>query len=206
MDRSLHALVTRDVLTDTVRVDVRGSLNGASRPSLVHLITLIRGMGIPSHICVDLSGAALVESGALAGLRIVLNALDQGSFTGVAGAGVSLVLSGTADGAPQTGGSGGQVLVLTDVLTDGPPAAQLNSGGAALLAQGFTGYTDDELFTASDSIFALLDNPGTLGGPDLLGRYKDVGEEISRRKLLRGPAEPANEGLYEPGGKGQIAS
>ncbi|WP_426226962.1 hypothetical protein [Pseudarthrobacter sp. DSP2-3-2b1] len=206
MDRSLNALLTRDALTDTVRIDVRGSLNGASRPSLVHLITRIRGMGIPSHICVDLSGAALVESGALAGLRIVLNALDQASFTGVAGAGVSLVLSGSADGSAQANGSGGQLLVLTDALTDGPPAAQLNSGGAALLAQGLTGYTDDELFTASDSIFAQLDTPGAFGGPDLLGRYKDVGEEISRRKLLSGPAGPAAESVYEPAGEGQIAS
>lgn len=202
MDRSLHALVTRDVLTDTVRIDVRGILNGESRPSLVNLIMRIRGMGIPSHIRVDLSMAALVESVALAGLRNVLNAMDEASANGVAGAGVSLVLSGTADGPSQAVGYGGQLLVFTDEAAE----TQIIPAAAPLPGQLFTAYTDDELFTASDSLFALLDNPVTLGGSDLLGRYKDVGEEISRRKLLSGPGEPASEGLFEPAGENQVAS
>ncbi|WP_181365275.1 hypothetical protein [Arthrobacter sp. HMWF013] len=202
MDRSLHALVTRDVLTDTVRIDVRGSLNGESRPSLVHLITRIRGMGLACHIRVDLSSAALVESAALAGLRNVLNSVDEASVTGLSGAGVSLVLSGTADGASQGARSGGQLLVLTDE----PAEAQTNPADAPLMGQGFTEYTDEELFTASDSLFALLDNPVAFGGSDLLGRYNDVGEEISRRKLLGAPGEPASERLYEAAGENQVAS
>ena len=39
-------------------------------------------------------------------------------------------------------------------------------------------YSDEELLTASDSLFALLDNPEAFPGSDLLGRYNDIGEEI----------------------------
>ena len=48
MDRRLHALVKLDVATDVVRIDVRGSLNEESRPSLLHIIRRVRRMGVRS--------------------------------------------------------------------------------------------------------------------------------------------------------------
>ena len=76
MDQSLQAHVKLDIVSDVVRIDVRGSLTHASRPSLMQIIQRVRRMGITSHIRVDLGGAAFVESAALAGLRNDLNAID----------------------------------------------------------------------------------------------------------------------------------
>ena len=217
MDRTLHALVTRDVLTDTVRIDVRGSLNAESRPSLVHLVKRVRSMGIPSHILVDLSRAALVESAALAGLRNVLNDLDGAAAPANAGAGVSLVLSGTPDGAFPAAGNGVESLVLAD-----EPALDPDSGFAhgpdgaaeaatqppldAVFGPSLSEYSDHELFAASDALFALLDTPEAFGGSDLLARFNDIGEEISRRKLPSGLDGPASEACFDCAGDGQVAS
>jgi hypothetical protein len=105
MDRALNALVNLDVPADTVRIDVRGSLNHESRPDLVHIIRRVRRMGIRSHIRVDLSQAALVESAALAGLRSDLNAMDITALAGIDGAGVSLQIStSTGSWTPAGGG------------------------------------------------------------------------------------------------------
>src|SRR5215217_6439574 len=93
MDRELNALVNLDVPADVVRIDVQGILNQDSRPGLVQIIRRIRRMGIRSHVRVELSQAALVESSALAGLRQDLNAIDAGTLMGIHGAGVSLGLS-----------------------------------------------------------------------------------------------------------------
>lgn len=181
MDRKLHALVKLDVVTDVVRIDVRGSLNQESRTSLVHIIRRVRGMGISSHIRVDLSGAAFIESAALAGLRNDLNAVDGETLPGIDGEGVSLQLT-----APATDGAAASIneqsLAITDVLTngaDGPPAA--DATGHGVLGGRLAGYSDDELLGASDSLFALLDTPEAFAGSDLLARYNDIGQEISRR-------------------------
>lgn len=222
MDRQLHALVTRDVLTETVRIDVQGSLNEESRPTLVHLMTRVRSMGISSHVLVDLSNAALIESAALAGLRNDLNAMDQAAGQEMAGAGVSLVLTSTTDAPLPAPGIGGQSLVITDELTDellGWPAldpdgaptgasafAAVTPASDAMFGRPLAEYTDDELFAASDAAFALLDNPEASGGSDLLARYNDIGAEISRRTLVGGLDGPAGEGSVEPAGEGRIAS
>ena len=82
MDQTLQAHVKLDVVSDVVRISVRGSLTQASRPSLMHIIQRVRRMGIISHIRVDLGLAAFVESSALAGLRNDLNAIDGGRRLG----------------------------------------------------------------------------------------------------------------------------
>ncbi len=201
MDRKLHALATRDVLTDTVRIDIQGSLNEESRPTLVHIIRRVRDMGISSHIRVDLSRAAFVESSALAGLRADLNAIDANTFPGAPGHGVSLVLTPAADAAPPQAAISGQSLAITDELTgdvetsspDEPP-----SPVDALFGRALADYSDQELLGASDSIFALLDSPDSFAGSDLLARYDEIGEEISRRNPLSA--------IYLPAAEGQAAS
>lgn len=223
MDRRLHARLTRDALTDTVRIDVRGSLNEESRPSLVHLVKQVRSIGIPSHILVDLSRAALVESGALAGLRTLLNGVDEALAPEIAGAGISLVFSGTPDAASPAAGTGVEPLVIAD-----EPAIDLDAGFAlgsagfaqvsagapegtqppldAVFGRPLSGYSDQELFAASDSVFSLLDTSEAFGGADLLACFNDIGEEISRRKLLNRLDGPAGEACYDSAGEGQVAS
>ena len=198
MDRKLHALATRDVLTDTVRIDIRGSLNEESRPALVNMVRRVRAMGIPSHIHVDLSQAAYVESAALAGLRNDLNAIDGVALPGMAGGGVSLVLTAPADAAPPEAGVSGLSLAITDELADDHADGadgEAQPPGDAMFGRPLAEYSDDELLAASDSIFALLDNPEGFGGSDLLARYNEIGQEISRRNPLDGLYGPAREGL-----------
>jgi hypothetical protein len=201
MDRKLHALATRDVLTDTVRIDIRGSLNEESRPALMHMIRRVRDMGIPSHIHVDLSRAAFVESTALAGLRTDLNAVDEVALPGVAGHGVSLILTPPANAAQPEASVNELSLAITDELTDGF-ADSIKAAAPdpldAMFGRPWAEYSDDELLLASDSIFALLDNPEAFPGSDLLARYSEIGQELSRRKPLGG--------LYDSAREGQVAS
>lgn len=203
MERSLNALVHLDIPDDTVRIDVAGTLDQESRPDLVHIIRRIRRMGIRSHIRVDLSRAALVESSALAGLRRDLTAMDIHATPGVRSPGVSLHMDVTA-GIPSAMSPGTQPLVIVDedepLLLDGYdslaalPPARIEELFGRPLAQ----YTDKELLAASDSLFALLDTPKALAGPELLGRYNDIGQEIIRRQ--RDPQEPY------PAAEGRTAS
>ena len=198
MDRKLHALATRDVLTDTVRIDIRGSLTGETRPALVNLVRRVRALGIPSHIHVDLSRAAYVESAALAGLRNDLNAIDGATLPGMAGSGVSLVLTPPADAAPREAGANELSLAITDELTDSFAASAEGDAHAPLdrmFGRPLAEYSDDELLTASDSIFALLDEPEAFAGSDLLARYNEIGQELARRNPLGGLYDPAREGL-----------
>jgi hypothetical protein len=200
MDRALNALVNLDVPADTVRIDVRGSLNHESRPDLVHIIRRVRRMGIRSHIQVDLSQAVLVESSALAGLRSDLNAMDANTLPGIYGAGVSLHLTPATDTwAPKTGSSPQPLVIVDDdaaVLADGQdglptlPPARLEE----LCGRPLEEYTDEELLAASDSLFALLDNPKAFAGSDLLGRYNDIGQELLRRQQEPDAPFPATEG------------
>ena len=199
MDRRLHALVELDVVTDVVRIDVRGSLNEESRASLVHIIRRVRRMGVRSHIRVDLSAAAFIESTALAGLRNDLNAIDGAAVPGNDDAGVSLELAVRAQGVSPAVGAGEQVLAITDEPTAGfsnEHDRQTSASFWALGGRSLAEFSDDELLAASDSIFALLDTPETFAGSDLLARYTDIGQEISRRRqadAAYGPAaqEPA---------------
>jgi hypothetical protein len=202
MDRALNALVNLDVPADIVRIDIRGSLNHVSRPELVHIIRRIRRMGIRSHIRVDLSRSELVESSALAGLRSDLNAIDTGTLPGLYGSGVSLVLSLGAEGWAAAE-SNEQPLAIIDGLADMSDDGQDFPDGFPLASarrleelcgRPLAEYTDAELLTASDSIFALLDNPKAFAGSDLLGRYDDIGREILRRSQESGVPLPAAEG------------
>ncbi|HEX7202910.1 hypothetical protein [Arthrobacter sp. P2b] len=190
MDRALNAIVNLDVPADTVWIDVRGSLNHESRPDLMHIIRRVRRMGIRSHVRVDLSNAVLVESSALAGLRTDLNAMDS-TLPALHGAGVSLHLTPATDSwtsPSDTGESRVQPLVIVDddvaLLGAGhdafpaAPAEPLEEIFGRPLAE----YADEELLAASDSLFAMLDNPKAFAGADLLGRYNDIGQELSRRR------------------------
>lgn len=178
MDRTLHAHVKLDIASDLVLIDVRGSLTQDSRPSLMETIQRIRRIGITSHIRVDLGRAAFVESPALAGLRHDLNAVNRGAVPGAGGlrhafdaaleGGVSLQLN------PQ---AGDPAAVLESLDLSVGFVSSLDSTGTGPLAR----YSDDELFAASDSVFALLDNPA-IACPDLLAAYDEIGREISRRK------------------------
>jgi hypothetical protein len=53
------------------------------------------------------------------------------------------------------------------------------------VAAGFrplSNYSSHELLAASDSVFALLDDPAGRSGHELLARYEAIGEEIARRE------------------------
>lgn len=198
---SLNATAIRHDLTNTVRVDVLGTLNQATRPSLCRMIHKLRSMGIQSLITVDLSYAARVESAALAGLRVDLNATDGGP-----GDGVSLVLGrGTASDQPEDSAVI-TILDTSDAPEDGFTLALKNAsfpGGPSCLTltlavRPLELYSDDELLAASDEVFSLLDDPGAVGGPDLLGHYHDIGQEILRRTPLSGLVDPP--GQWQPAG------
>lgn len=200
MDRTLSAHITLDVAADTVLIDVRGCLTHESRPDLVHIIRRIRRMGIRAHIRVDLSRAALVESTALAGLRGDLTAMDIDASPGIPGPGVSLYLTPAAEAPVPAHGAGARPLVIVDDDTAAVAEVpgQFPDLSAARLEELFgrplADYSDAELLDASDALFALLDNTGTFGGADLLGRYNDIGQEILRRRQDPQAPFPAEEG------------
>lgn len=209
MDRALDPLVNLDVPGDIVRIDIRGSLNQDSRPGLVQMIRRIRRMGIRSHIRVELSRAAMVESAALAGLRLDLNAIDASGMPGLYGAGVSLDLSPAGGEWPA---AAGQPLTVLDGFfaggageADVPGLSAAFHGDAeipllelrgleALCGRALQDYSDEELLLASDTLFTLLDNPAVFPGSDLLGRYDDIGQEMQRRQQEAGAPFPASEG------------
>ena len=178
MDRKLHALVKLDVTSDVVRIDVRGSLSQETRPALVLVIRRIRRMGITSHIRVDLSQAAFVESPALVGLRNDLNAIGHGvSEAGASGgSGVSLDFMPHREDVAGDDARFSKTLEIT-----GEFAASIDPSGSGPLAK----YSDDELLAASDSIFAMLDDPAAIAGTELLARYDAIGMEISRRESAK---------------------
>ncbi|MET4093518.1 hypothetical protein [Arthrobacter sp. UYCu712] len=183
MDQNLNAHVKLDIASDVVRIDVRGSLTQASRPFLLQIIQRVRQMGISSHIRVDLGRAGFVESVALAGLRNDLNTIDGGAARpDVAGAvsaatGVSLDLNPDRED---------PAAVLRSIDISGDFTASLDSSGTRTL----TGFTDDELLAASDSVFGRLDDPADMASSELLASYDEIGLEISRREVGREP-EPA---------------
>jgi hypothetical protein len=183
MDHSLNALVTLDIASDVVRIDVRGSLTQASRTSLLQTIQRMRHMGISSHIRVDLGKAGFVESSALAGLRNDLNTIDGGAAQpDVAGAlpgptGVSLELNPHAED-PNA--------VLRSLDLSGDFTASIDSTGTGPL----TVLSDDQLLAASDSVFGMLDNPADMASSELLATYDEIALELSRREDGRGP-DPA---------------
>ncbi|MGO4237642.1 hypothetical protein [Pseudarthrobacter sp. YAF2] len=203
MDRALDALVDLDVPADIVRIEVRGTLRHDTRAELVHIIRRVRHMGLRCRICVDLSQAALIESAALSGLRGDLNAMDANSLPGLPSAGVSLQLLSSSYDRNAEDPSTSQPLLMDEDITG------LFTGGGdfaeglpqvpviffeLLYGRPLAEYSDEELLNASDSVFALLDNPQAFDGADLLGRYNDIGLEIIRRQQKPQSPFPATEG------------
>lgn len=180
MDQSLNALVKIDVISDIVRIDIRGSLTQASRPSLMQIIQRVRRMGITAHVSVDLGRAAFIESSALAGLRNDLNAIDRegaghefGSLPAPGGVSLDLSLRAGDSAAFQTLDMSG------DAMASARPAG----------TRRLNRFSDDELLAASDSVFGLLDDPAGAARSELLATYDEIGFEISRREVGR-EAEP----------------
>lgn len=176
MDNQLNPLIKIDDDAGTARIDVRGSLTQASRPELMHEIQRVRRMGISSHITVDLSHAAFVESSALAGLRIDLNALDAGTrqVSPAAAPGVLLEVLSTREHAVAESRPDFTALTNPSELSEALEAAGIRP---------LSDYSSDELLAASDSVFGLLDDPAGHSGQELLARYDAIGEEIARREL-----------------------
>jgi hypothetical protein len=182
MDNQLNSLVKIDESSDTVRIDVRGSLTQDSRPDLLHEIQRVRRMGVTSPITVDLSHAAFVESSALAGLRIDLNAQDAGAQRGSdtrgseTSAGVSLVLMAGKEQPVAESRPDFTALMYPEQL-----AESLEAAGVRPLSS----YSSEELLAASDYVFELLDDPAGHAGNELLARYDAIGEELNRRELCK---------------------
>jgi hypothetical protein len=202
MDRALDALVDLDVPADIVRIEVRGTLRHDTRAELVHIIRRVRHMGLRCRICVDLSRAALIESAALSGLRSDLNAMDTNSLPGLPSAGVALQLVSASYDRNAEDTSTSQALLMdedvTGLFTGGDFAEGLPQVPVIffelLYGRPLAEYSDEELLNASDSVFALLDNPQAFDGADLLGRYNDIGLEIIRRQQKPQSPFPATEG------------
>lgn len=157
------------------------------------MIRRVRSMGIRSHIRVDLSQAAFVESSALAGLRHDLNAVDGATTPGMNGSGVSLNLTAHSGGGLSAAGVSELSLAITDELTEGfadEADGETQAPLGAMFAPPLTDYSDEELLAASDAIFALLDTPEA-SASDLLARYEHIGHEIARRDAAGAIHEPA---------------
>jgi hypothetical protein len=203
MDRALDAFVDLDVSADIVRIEIRGALRHDTRAELVHIIRRIRRMGIRCRVCVDLSQAALIESAALSGLRSDLNAMDTNFLPGLPSAGVSLQLASASYDWNAEGPSTSQPLLMDDDVTglftgsgdfaEGFPQLPVTFF-EVLYGRPLSEYSDEELLNASDSVFALLDNPQAFDGADLLGRYNDIGLEIIRRQQKPQAPFPATKG------------
>ena len=183
MDQILLAHVRLDVGTDAVRIDVRGSLTQDSRPSLMQMIQRVRRMGITSHITVNLGRAAVVESSALAGLRNDLNTIDGGlAHAAVAGA----LPTGGRVSLEHNPHNDDPAAVLQPLDVSGDFTASIDASGTRPL----TGFSDDELLAASDSVFGLLDDPADMARSELLATYDEIGLEITRREV-GGEPDPA---------------
>jgi hypothetical protein len=174
MDNQLNPLIKINDANGTARIDVRGSLTQASRPQLILEIRRVRRMGISSPITVDLSHAAFVESSALAGLRFDLNTLDAGTWQ-VSSRPAPGVLLEVLSNRDTLSAARADFTALTDPA--GLPEAEAAEGFRPLST-----YSSHELLAASDSVFALLDDPAGRSGHELLARYEAIGEEIARRE------------------------
>ncbi|MET3949039.1 hypothetical protein ABIB49_003765 [Arthrobacter sp. UYCu512] len=174
MDHHLDAIISLDTPTDTVHVDIDGSLTRVSRDALIGITGRIRQIRATSHIQVHLGRAAFVESAALAGLRTDLEAADhRPGDPPVRGRGVSL------DIRPRES---------TGALTS-RSAATPGNGHRTPLSK----FTDDDLLTASDFAFAWLDDEN--GCPDtdvseMLALYELIGKEMSGRGGCTFPDPP----------------
>jgi hypothetical protein len=177
MDNHLDSHVNVDRSARTVRIDIRGCLARKSRPDLLQEIQRIRRLGITYPITVDLSRAAFVESSALAGLRMDLNAQDcclQGPSS-AAGPGVSLVV---------LAGSGQDMVESRTDLAVLPYSSQPAIAAGSTAFRPLSSYSSPELLAASDAVFGMLDDPAGRCGNELLAQYEAICEELSRREFF----------------------
>jgi hypothetical protein len=184
MDNHLDSHVNVDRAAKSVRIDIRGSLARASRPELLQEIQRIRRLGITYPITVDLSHATFVESSALAGLRLDLNAQDfclQGLPSATA-PGVSLVVMA---------GSGQDMAESRTDLAVVPYSSQPAIAPLPTAFRPLSSYSSSELLAASDAVFGLLDDPAGHCGNELLAQYEAICEELSRRELFEAAGKQA---------------
>ncbi|MCB5290673.1 hypothetical protein BJQ90_00087 [Arthrobacter sp. SO3] len=162
----LQAVISLDPPRDTVHIDIDGSLTRFTRAALLDVTTRIRKLRVSSHIRVHLGSAVFVESGSVAWLRTDLQANVGRAGGRPAHGGVSLETSSPKSGA----------------------AARHTLSGITLRSARLDDFTKVDLLTASDFLFAWLDDalgcPGT-NVSAMLALYEHIGQEISGRTRTR---------------------
>lgn len=166
VDHQLQAIISLDVPRDTVHIDIDGSLTRVTRAALLEVTERIRKLRVSSHIRVQLGSAAFVESAALAGLRTDLEAIVSRS-----------------GGRP----GHGRVSLETRCL-ESAATTRLALTGITLRTARLDDFTKVDLLTASDFVFAWLDDPSGCPGTDvsaMLALYEHIGQEIAGRTNTR---------------------
>lgn len=166
VEHQLQAIISLDAPRDTVHIDICGSLTRVTRAALLDVTKRIRKLRVSSHIRVHLGNAEFVESAALAGLRTDLEAK------------VSRV-----GGRPGQG----QVTLETRPIEGGAPLRHALTGITSRPAH-LDDFTKVDLLTASDFLFAWLDDVNRCPGTDvsaMLALFEHIGREISCRTVTR---------------------
>lgn len=166
----LHARVCLDQPRDTITIDIRGSLTGTSREDLSGIIGRIRRLRAGTKIRVLLGNAEAVDPAALA-------ELPTGPDV-------------TATYLRRSAGGANQTHPPADALSNAALAG--TTAGSRLRTLGLARFTDDDLLSASDFIFAWLDDENRCPGtdvPDMIAQYELIGEEISARNPISLPAD-----------------
>lgn len=166
VDHQLQAIISLDVPRDTVYIDIDGSLTRVTRAALLDVTERIRKLRDRSHIRVQLGSAAFVEATALAGLRTDLEAIVSRSGGRPGHSHVSLKTSSVESAATTRHALSGIVL----------RPARLDD------------FTKFDLLTASDFLFAWLDDAHGCPGTDvsaMLALYEHIGQEIAGRTNTR---------------------
>lgn len=166
VDHQLQAVISLDVPRDTVHVDIDGRLTRVTRAALLEVTKRIRKLRVSSDIRVHLGSAAFVESAALAGLGTDLQALVG-----------------------RVGGRPGQGRVSLQTRPGASAVASRHAlSGITLRAARLDDFTRADLLTASDFVFAWLDDAHGCPGTDvsaMLALYEHIGREISCRTGTR---------------------
>jgi hypothetical protein len=166
VDHQLQAIISLDVPWDTVHVDIDGSLTRVTRSSLLKVTERIRKLRVSSHIRVHLGSAAFVESATLSGLRTDLEAIVR-----------------------RAGDRPGHGRVSLETRSREIAATTRHARtGITLRPARLDDFTKVDLLTASDFLFAWLDDAHGCPGTDvsaMLALYEHIGQEISRRTSTR---------------------
>lgn len=168
MDHHLNARLCLNALRSTVTIDIRGRLTSNSQETLSGIIDRIRQLRARTSIHVLLCHAAFVDPAALAELR-------------TAPCPTVTYIRRNTEGAAQTvtgAAASSQVTLAAASTGDGPRTPRLVRSST------------DDLLSASDFIFAWLDDengcPGT-DVPEMIARYELIGQEISARNTDPSP-------------------